>query len=155
MEKKEIMNLAVNKARNNMNNNLGGPFGAAITKNGKLITVTSNTVLESHDPTCHAEINAIREAGKILQTHNLSECELYATGYPCPMCLGAIVWANIKKVYYGSDLQDATAIGFRDELFYDLIKNNNLKEIIDLQELNHQECVELLQEYKDNNKEMY
>jgi guanine deaminase len=71
------------------------------------------------------------------------------------MCLGAIVWANIKKVYYGSDLQDATAIGFRDELFYDLIKNNNLKEIIDLQELNHQECVELLQEYKDNNKEMY
>jgi guanine deaminase len=57
MEKKEIMNLAVNKARNNMNNNLGGPFGAAITKNGKLITVTSNTVLESHDPTCHAEIS--------------------------------------------------------------------------------------------------
>lgn len=155
MTKEEIMNLAIAKARENMNNNLGGPFGAAITRNGKLITVTSNTVLESHDPTCHAEVNAIREAGKILQTHDLSDCELYATGYPCPMCLGAIVWANIKTVYYGSNLQDATAIGFRDELFYDLIKANNLKEILNLQELDHEACVKLLQEYNTNNKEMY
>jgi guanine deaminase len=155
MEEKEIMNLAIEKARNNMNNNFGGPFGAAITRNGELITVTSNTVLESHDPTSHAEVNAIREAGKILKTHDLSDCELYATGYPCPMCLGAIVWANIKKVYYGSNLQDATDIGFRDELFYGLIKNNNLGEVLDLQELSHKECVDLLQEYKSKNKEMY
>lgn len=155
MTKEEIMDLAIAKARENMNNNLGGPFGATITRNGKLITVTSNTVLESHDPTCHAEVNAIREAGKILQTHDLSDCELYATGYPCPMCLGAIVWANIKTVYYGSNLQDATAIGFRDELFYDLIKANNLKEILNLQELDHEACVKLLQEYNTNNKEMY
>ena len=155
MEKEQIMNLAIEKARNNMNNNLGGPFGAALTKNGELICVTSNTVLDSHDPTCHAEINAIREACQILKTHDLSDCELYATGYPCPMCLGAIIWANIKTVYYGSNLEDANAIGFRDNVFYELIKNNNLKEILNLEELNHNECVALLQEYKNKSKEMY
>lgn len=155
MRREEVMSLAIEKARNNMNNGLGGPFGAAITRNGELIAVTSNTVLDSHDPTCHAEINAIREAGKILGTHDLSDCELYATGYPCPMCLGAIVWANIKNVYYGSNLDDADNIGFRDKIFYELIKNDNLKEILELQELSHGECVNLLQEYKNNNKELY
>lgn len=155
MEKEQIMNLAIEKARNNMNNNLGGPFGAAITKNGELICVTSNTVLANQDPTCHAEMNAIREACKILKTHDLSDCELYATGYPCPMCLGAIIWSNIKTVYYGSNLEDANDIGFRDDFFYELIKNNNLKEILNLEELNHSECVDLLQEYKNKSKEMY
>lgn len=155
MIKEDVMNLAIDKARNNMNNNCGGPFGAAIVKDGEVIAVTSNTVLESHDPTCHAEVNAIREAGKLLGTHDLSGCTLYATGYPCPMCMGAIVWANIKEVYYGSNLDDANKIGFRDKEFYELIKNDELSKIVDLEELNHDKCFELLDEYKNNNKEMY
>ena len=79
-----IMKLGVNKARESMNNNYGGPFGAVIVKNDKVISVSSNTVLKDNDPTAHAEINAIREACKVLNTYDLSDCILYATGYPCP-----------------------------------------------------------------------
>ena len=100
-------------------------------------------------------MNAIREASKKLGTYDLSDCELYATGYPCPMCMGAIVWANIGKVYYGSELEDATDIGFRDEAFYDGIKEDKLEEIVNLKELSHKECVDLLQEYNKKSKEMY
>lgn len=93
-----VMNMAINEARRTMNENKGGPFGAAITdKDGNIIAISSNLVLESHDPTAHAEIMAIREACKKLGTHDLSGYILYATGYPCPMCLSAIIWANIKR----------------------------------------------------------
>ena len=95
-----IMDLAIEEAKKNMKKNEGGPFGAVIVKDDKIIAVTSNTVLGAHDPTAHAEINAIREAGKILETHDLTGCKLYATGYPCPMCLSAIIWSNIKEIYY-------------------------------------------------------
>jgi len=155
MRKKEIMDLAIDKAKKNMNSGKGGPFGAAIVKDDKVICVTSNSVLKDQDATCHAEINAIREASKKLGTYDLAGCELYATGYPCPMCMGAIVWANIGKVYYGSELEDATDIGFRDEAFYDGIKEDKLEEIVNLKELSHKECVDLLKEYNDKSKEMY
>lgn len=155
MDKNEVMKSVIEKARMNMNSGLGGPFGAAIVKDGKVLVVTSNTVLDSHDPTCHAEVNAIREAGKILGTHDLKGCELYATGYPCPMCLGAIVWANIDKVYYGSNLDDADSIGFRDKVFYDMIKNDSISDVLDLEELGHDECASLLKEYHDSGMVMY
>ena len=126
MNKEEIMELGINKARTTMNENKGGPFGAVITdKNGKVISVASNLVLETCDPTAHAEINAIREASKKLKTHDLSNCILYATGYPCPMCLSAIIWANIQTVYYGTDVIEAENIGFRDDLIYKYIANKN------------------------------
>ena len=97
-----VMKLAIERARETMNQNLGGPFGAAvIDKDGTILSVTSNTVLGDHDPTAHAEMNAIREACKVKGTHDLTGCVIYATGYPCPMCLSAIIWANIKTVYYG------------------------------------------------------
>ena len=105
-----MMNLGIEEARKTMNQNIGGPFGAVIVKDNKVITVASNTVLGSHDPTAHAEVNAIRKAGQVLGTHDLSGCVLYATGYPCPMCLSAIIWANIKEVYYGTDLKEAEDI---------------------------------------------
>ena len=102
------MKLGIDEARKTMNENKGGPFGAVITdKNDNVIAVASNLVLESHDPTAHAEIMAIRMASEKLGIHDLSGCTLYATGYPCPMCLSAIIWANIKKVYYGTNLEDA------------------------------------------------
>ena len=121
---KDIMKMAIDEARETMNENKGGPFGAAIVdKDGNVIAVASNLVLESHDPTAHAEIMAIRKASEKLGTHDLSDCILYATGYPCPMCLSAIIWANIKEVYYGTNLKDAEVIGFRDDFIYNYINN--------------------------------
>ena len=151
----EKMVLGVNEARKTMNEDKGGPFGAVITdKEGNVISVASNLVLENHDPTAHAEIMAIRKACEKLQTHDLKDYILYATGYPCPMCLSAIIWANITKVYYGTDLKDALEIGFRDDFIYDYIKGNN-QDLIDIKQLNREDCIELFKEYKEKNKEIY
>ena len=153
MEDKMIM--AIEEAKRTMNEDKGGPFGAVITDmEGNVISVASNLVLESHDPTAHAEIMAIRRATEKLGTHDLSNYILYATGYPCPMCLSAIIWANIKKVYYGTNLKDAEEIGFRDDFIYEYLKGNN-KEILDLENICYDECKELFNEYSDKNKEIY
>lgn len=126
MNNDKIMTLGINQARKTMNANKGGPFGAVITdKKGNIISISSNLVLETYDPTAHAEINAIREASKKLKTHDLSNCILYATGYPCPMCLSAIIWANIQTVYYGTNVNEAEEIGFRDDFIYKYINNKN------------------------------
>lgn len=150
-----IMKLGIDKARETMNKNYGGPFGAVIVKNNEVIAIASNTVLKDNDPTAHAEINAIREACKKLNTYDLSNCTLYATGYPCPMCLSAIIWANIKEVYYGTELKDAEKIGFRDDHIYNFIKNNNVGRILNLSRLDREECLKLFEEYKNNNKKIY
>lgn len=153
MEDKMIM--AIEEAKRTMNEDKGGPFGAVITDlEGNVISVASNLVLESHDPTAHAEIMAIRRASAKLGTHDLSGCILYATGYPCPMCLSAIIWANIKKVYYGTNLKEAEEIGFRDDFIYEYLNSNN-NDILNIQGLCHDECKELFNEYKDKNKEIY
>ena len=152
---KDIMKMAIDEARETMNENKGGPFGAAVTdKEGNVIAVASNLVLESHDPTAHAEIMAIRKASEKLGTHDLSDCILYATGYPCPMCLSAIIWANIKEVYYGTNLKDAEVIGFRDDFIYNYLKGEN-KGALKLTNICHDECLNLFRDYQDNNKEIY
>lgn len=151
----DIMKLGIEEARKTMNENKGGPFGAVITdSNGKVISVASNRVLEDCDATAHAEVMAIRKAGKVLGTYDLSGCILYATGYPCPMCLSAIIWANIKKVYYGTNLKDAEDIGFRDDFIYNYIKNKD-NDILDLIELSRDDCLSLFREYQDKNKKIY
>lgn len=151
----EIMELGIKEARNTMNENKGGPFGAVITdKKGKVICVASNLVLENHDPTAHAEIMAIRKAGEILKTHDLSNCILYATGYPCPMCLSAIIWANIKEVYYGTDYLDAKKIGFRDDFIYTYIKNPD-ENLLKLKQIDREKCLTLFDEYLEKSKEIY
>lgn len=149
------MMMAIEEARRTMNEDKGGPFGAVITDlDGNVISVASNLVLESHDPTAHAEVMAIRKASEKLGTHDLSKCILYATGYPCPMCLSAIIWANIRKVYYGTNLREAEEIGFRDDFIYEYLNGKN-KDILDIEWLCHDECKELFNEYKDKNKEIY
>ncbi len=151
----DIMKLGIEEARKTMNENKGGPFGAVVTdSNGKVISVASNRVLEDCDATAHAEVVAIRKAGKALGTYDLSGCTLYATGYPCPMCLSAIIWANIKKVYYGTNLKDAEDIGFRDDFIYNYIKNKD-NDILDLIELSRDDCLSLFREYQDKNKKIY
>ena len=96
----------------------GGPFGAVIVKNGEIISTGANRVTADNDPTAHAEVNAIRKACLKLGTFNLAGCVLYTSCEPCPMCLGAIYWAHIDKVYYGADKNDAARAGFDDSFIY-------------------------------------
>jgi guanine deaminase len=152
-----VMELAIKRARETMNQNLGGPFGAAvIDKDGTILSVASNSVLGDHDPTAHAEMNAIREACKVKGTHDLTGCVIYATGYPCPMCLSAIIWANIKTVYYGCRPSDAEEIGFRDDFIYHFIQDGLQDEtILEIKEKNRQDCLVLFKEYQEQSKEIY
>lgn len=154
---KVVMNMSIRQAQETMRKDIGGPFGAAIVgPDKKIISITSNTVLDSHDPTAHAEINAIREACKRLGTHDLSGCTLYTTAYPCPMCLSAIIWANIKTVYYGCTAKDAEDIGFRDDFIYRFIEGGcKDKNTLDMEQLHRENCLELFKEYSKNNKQLY
>ena len=118
----EYMQVAKELAKDNLTTNAGGPFGACIVKDGEIIGKGSNHVLENNDPTAHAEVMAIRDACKNIGSYDLSDCEIYTSCYPCPMCLSAIIWANIKKVYYGNTKEDAARIGFRDDFIYDYLE---------------------------------
>lgn len=160
ISKEDIMSLGKQQALKTMLNDIGGPFGAVIVKNEEIISIASNTVLADNDPTAHAEINAIREAGKILETHDLSGCELYATGYPCPMCLSAIIWANIKKVYFALTPQEAEKIGFRDDTIYKFLEDKGYElkirnKTMEIEQVAHDECVELFDKYEKLEKEIY
>ena len=108
-----FMQAAIDVAAKTMGGEYGGPFGACIVKDGKVIAVASNSVLKG-DPTAHAEVNAIREAACILGTHDLSGCQIYSTTEPCPMCFSAIHWAKIDAVVYGSSIADAQEAGFNE-----------------------------------------
>lgn len=123
MYNKKFMELAVQEAASNLKTRDGGPFGSVIVKDGQVIASGHNRVLVDDDPTAHGEITTIRKACQALHTYDLSGCELYTNAYPCPMCLGAIIWANIKTVYYGNTPKDAAAIGFRDDFIYKFIKD--------------------------------
>lgn len=133
----------------------GGPFGAIIVnKEGKVISKGNNKVIKNNDPTAHAEIVAIREACKKLNTYNLSDYILYTSCQPCPMCLSAIIWSNIKEVYYACTKTDAASIGFRDDAIYEYLKGKN-KELISLKQLDREECIELFEDYKKQGKTIY
>lgn len=153
------MNLYMKKAKENAENGIknkeGGPFGAVITdQNGNIISNGNNKVICSKDPTAHAEIVAIREACKKLNTYDLSNCILYTSCEPCPMCLSAIIWANIKEIYYACTKEDAGNIGFRDDAIYDFIKgkDNNL---LELRQIDREECIKTFEEYRKNSGIIY
>jgi tRNA(Arg) A34 adenosine deaminase TadA len=110
---------AIRLAEENISKQGGGPFGAVIVKDGEIIASAANTVTTGNDPTAHAEVNAIRAACKKLNTFDLSGCEMYASCEPCPMCLSAIYWARIGKIYYAGDRFDAQAAGFDDSFIYE------------------------------------
>lgn len=151
----KYMELAKENAKKGIKNNEGGPFGAVITdKEGNIIANGNNKVLKNNDPTAHAEIVAIREACKKLNTYDLSEYILYTSCEPCPMCLSAIIWSNIKKVYYGCTKKDAGKIGFRDDMIYEYLKGNN-KDLINLEEMDRDECIKTFEEYKNQNGIIY
>lgn len=148
------MKIAINEARSGIRNGHGGPFGSVIVRNEEVIASGHNHVLVNNDPTCHGEIDAIRKACQKLGTYDLSGCELYTTGEPCPMCLCACMWANIEKVYYGCTIADNEMIGFRDNKFNDLMGGRE-KLASYLTQIEHQACLELFEEYKSLNAQKY
>ena len=125
-----------------------------IDKDGNVIANGNNQVLLQNDPTAHAEIVAIRNACKVLNTYDLSDYILYTSCEPCPMCLSAIIWSNIKTVYYGCTKKDAGEIGFRDDIIYDYLSGKN-NDLINLQEMDRNECIKTFEEYKKQNGVIY
>lgn len=139
----KYMKIAFDEAYDNQD---GGPFGAIILKNNEVIAISHNKVLKNNDPTAHAEVEAIRMACSKLGTYDLTGCVLYTTCEPCPMCLSAIIWANIKEVYFGCTREDAESIGFKDNMIYEYLKGNN-PNLINFKKINHDECLELFEKY--------
>ncbi|WP_163101100.1 nucleoside deaminase [Peribacillus alkalitolerans] len=121
MGDKKLMEKAVELAQKNVVANHGGPFGAIVVKDGQIISVGRNEVTATNDPTAHAEVQAIRAACKTLNSFQLTDCEIYTSCEPCPMCIGAIYWARPKAVYYACTKSDAALIGFDDQFIYDQI----------------------------------
>ncbi|NNC69740.1 MAG: nucleoside deaminase [Flavobacteriaceae bacterium] len=118
MDHKDYMSEAVKEALKGMHADEGGPFGCIVVKDGEIVGRGHNKVTSMNDPTAHAEVVAIRQACKKLETFQLDECIIYTSCEPCPMCLGAIYWARPKKVYFGSNQQDAASVGFDDQFIY-------------------------------------
>ena len=125
MQKEELMRCAIAVSENSVRNG-GGPFGAVIaSKDGEIIAEASNSVTIDHDPTAHAEVNCIRKATAKLGTFDLAGYDIYTSCEPCPMCLGAIYWAHLDKIYYANDRKDAAAIGFDDDFIYQELELKN------------------------------
>ena len=141
------MKLAIAEAKTGVENGHGGPFGAVVVKDGQVIASGHNCVLKNKDSTCHGEMEAIRSAEAKLGTYDLAGCELYTTAEPCPMCLAAIMWANIGKVYYGCTLNDNARIGFRDVAFDMAIDDRTSLKNNLLIEQDRDECLKLFKEY--------
>ena len=117
-----FMQEAIERAVENVRSGRGGPFAAIIVKEGRVIAAGANCVTSTNDPTAHAEVTAIREACRMLDTFQLTGCEIYTSCEPCPMCLGAIYWARPNRVYFGATAGDAAAAGFDDSFIYDELK---------------------------------
>lgn len=117
----EFMRLAARLSSENIDNG-GGPFGAVIVKDGEIISTGVNRVTTDNDPTAHAEVNAIRSACRKLGTFQLQGCTVYSSCEPCPMCLSALYWAGVRKIYYGNTKEDAEAINFSDKFIYEEIE---------------------------------
>lgn len=146
------MRMAIAEAKKGILHGHGGPFGCVIVKDGVVIGKGHNQVIKNQDPTCHGEVMAIHKACKTLGSFDLSGCELYTTGEPCPMCLGAILWANIEKVYYGCNVVDTEGIGFRDNKFYSMTPAEKSQFI---EEMDRKQCLKLYELYMslDDKKE--
>lgn len=149
------MKMAFREAQTGIRAGDGGPFGAVIVKNGKLISSAHNEVLLLNDPSAHAEIQAIRKACRILNDFNLEGCVIYTTCEPCPMCLGAIYWSGITGIYFGCDRYDAGKHGFSDKTIYDEIQSGFYASI-KMNQINYSECSVLFDEWeKSEGKRMY
>lgn len=151
MEK--FMEAALQEAYEGIEKNHGGPFGAVVVKDGRIVGRGHNRVLYKKDSTCHGEMEAIRDACKNLGTHDLTGCQLYTTAEPCPMCLGGILWSNIQEVYFGCDRIDTDRIGFRDDIFYEYLDGKN--DILSIRQIDHEKCLSLFEHYEAKKAQRY
>jgi guanine deaminase len=144
----QYMKLAIEEARKGFNRNDGGPFGAVIERDGMLIATAHNEVLKTNDPTAHAEVLAIRKACALLESYDLSDCEIYSTSEPCPMCFSAIHWSRLKKLYFGTTRDDVAVIGFDDSLIYDILSGKVQAVQMESKNVDRDSCLGLLAEWE-------
>lgn len=149
-KKVEYMRLAIKLAGENVVKGNGGPFGAVVVKDGEIVSAVANRVTSTNDPTAHAEVVAIREACKTLNTFDLSGCEIFASCEPCPMCLGAVMWARIDKLYFAADRNDAALAGFDDELFYKELSLPQNQRQLPVNQLLQDEAIEVFRMWNEN-----
>ena len=153
MEK--FMQEAIKEVKKGIENNEGGPFGAIIVKDNKIIGRGHNQVILLNEPTAYAEIQAIRDACKNINHFSLKGCELYTTCEPCPMCFSAIHWARLDKVFFGASKEEAKKIGFDDEFIYDIIQNK-IKDNIEFIQIDIENTKEVCEEwYQKEDKILY
>lgn len=143
----KFMKMAIKEAEEGIKQGHGGPFGAVVVKDGKVIGKGHNHVVVNNDPTCHGEIDAIRNACSNISSFDLKGAEIYTTGEPCPMCLGAILWSNIEHIYYGCSIHENDLIGFRDEIFYKNLSISTKKMKDKISQIDHEECLKLFNKY--------
>ena len=153
---RKLMMDVIELSRRNVRENKGGPFGALIVRNGEVIARGSNLVTSTNDPTAHAEIVAIREACRVMGTFRLEGCSIVTSCEPCPMCLAAIYWARLEKVYYGNSRKDAAGIGFDDDLIYRELAMPVSQRTLPMIQLLHEEAMVAFNEWlKNPNKTSY
>lgn len=149
MKKEDFMRKAIELSIENVKNG-GGQFGAVIVKDGEIVATGVNRVTANHDPTAHAEVSAIRAACQKLGIFDLSGCEIYTSCEPCPMCLGAIYWAHLDKIYYGNNKTDAARIGFDDSFIYDELALERKDRNKAMEELLPDEAIAAFQAWEEN-----
>lgn len=148
----KMMDKAVKLALESAQTKNGGPFGAIIVKNGEIVGIGKNSVTTKNDPTAHAEVMAIRDACQNLNTFQLDDCEIYTSCEPCPMCLGAIYWARLRKIYYAATQHDAAQIGFDDNFIYIELAKDKSERFIQMNQLQTEGYLKPF-EYWDNTTE--
>ncbi len=144
---REFMLRAIELARHGMRRGDGGPFAAVVVRDGGVIGEGWNRVLATNDPTAHGEVSAIRNACNNISNHSLEGCEIYTTGQPCPMCLGAILWARIGAIRYGFSIMDAAEIGFDDSEFFRQFALPSAERAVPEAQLCREDALELAREY--------
>ncbi|MFZ4056568.1 MAG: nucleoside deaminase [Ferruginibacter sp.] len=144
----KFMLEAIRLSENGLRKNEGGPFGCIVVKGDEIVGRGNNKVTSTNDPTAHAEVTAIRDACSNLNTFQLTDCEIYTSCEPCPMCLGAIYWARPKAIYYANNREDAAKIGFDDSMIYDEIAQDNEKRKIPIKRIAAAEALKVFQEWQ-------
>lgn len=149
----EYLKIAMESAKEGYWKGEGGPFGAVVVKDDEILAVAHNCVIKNNDPTAHAEIMAIRMACEKVGSYNLQGATIYATGEPCPMCLSAIIWANIAECYYANTVADADRIGFRDDRIYRYFKGET--ELLKKTHVPDEECLKMYDDYRERQHRIY
>ncbi|WP_279298888.1 nucleoside deaminase [Paraflavisolibacter caeni] len=153
-DEEKFLHRAIELSRQGMQNHKGGPFGCVIVKDGQIIGEGCNEVLQENDPTAHAEVVAIRNACKNLGSFQLTDCDVYSSCEPCPMCLGAIYWARPRRVIFANTKGDAAAINFDDQFIYDEIEKESIQRVIPFIHFPQQSALDVFRDWMDKEEKL-